>query len=397
MRDQMEKQILTARTPVVLVYRSNLLPRSETFIKEQLLALRRWRGVLIGKRQLHELPLDGANIRILRGESPSFLERLRWKTSTWTRMIPRSAVRLLAQENASLLHAHFGVDAIEAWPLAKVFDLPMLVTLHGYDINIDRKWWEAGYGGRRMRSYPTKLLKLAQQPRVRFIAVSNAIRRKAISCGIPEDKVWVSYIGVDPTKFAPGGPAIDKREPRVLFVGRLVEKKGCEYLIRAFARVQQTISNASLTIIGNGDLRDRLQQLAHQLGVSVDFLGAVSNAEVIRELQRSRVFCLPSIRAANGDEEGLPIALLEAQASGVPVVTSAIGGATEGIDEGVTGFAFTEGDMEALAARLVHLLTDDALALSMSLAGPRFISNKFDLVRGTKRLESLYDTMISAR
>ena len=103
MREQMEKQIPTTQTPVVLVYRNNLLPWSETFIKEQLLALRHWRGILVGKDLLHELPLDVANIRILRGDSPSFLERLRWKISTWTNTIPRSVTRLLAQENTSLI------------------------------------------------------------------------------------------------------------------------------------------------------------------------------------------------------------------------------------------------------------------------------------------------------
>lgn len=88
---------------------------------------------------------------------------------------------------------------------------------------------------------------------------------------------------------------------------------------------------------------------------------------------------------------GFGIVLLEAEGSGVPVVTSAVGGATEGIDDGVTGFAFEERDVDTLAARLITLLTDDAVATSMALAGPRFISDRFDLYRCTERLELLYD------
>lgn len=394
MRDQMEKQTLTQR-PVVLVYRGMLLPWSETFIKSQLLALRRWRGILVGNYQLHELALDGANIRVLRGDQSSFLTRFRRKIDLWTSTVPRSITRLLARDNACLLHAHFGVDAIEAFPLARAFNLPMLVTFHGYDINIDRKWWEAGYGGRRMRSYPERLLKLAAQPRVRFIAVSDTIRRRAISFGIPADKISVSYIGIDAASFAQSGPPVHQRARRVLFVGRLVEKKGCEYLIKALSRIQLAVPDVSLTIIGDGELREDLQRLSHRLGVWAIFRGAVSNAEVMQELQRTRVLCLPSVRAANGDLEGLPIALLEAQASGVPVVTSTLGGAAEGIDYGVTGLTFDERDVEGLADRLVRLLTDDVTASSMSLAGPRFIASKFDLVRCTERLESLYDMMIS--
>jgi glycosyltransferase involved in cell wall biosynthesis len=377
--------------PTVLVYRRILLPLSETFIKDQLIALRRWRGVLVGLHRLRELPLDGIDVRTLRADHRTFFERLRWKLSKWIGTVPQPVIERLKKEGAALLHVHFGVDAIEAWPIAKALNLPMLVTLWGYDINIDRGWWEAGHGGRNMRSFPTRLLKIARQPRVRFIAISDAIRQRAISYGIPEEKIWLCHTGIDCAKFAPSGLPIVERERRVLFVARLVEKKGCEYLIRAFAKVQKKVLDASLIIVGDGDLRDELQQLARELEVNAQFRGALSSVEVVRDLQMTRVFCLPSVRAANGDAEGFGIVLLEAEASGVPVVTSAIGGATEGIDHGVTGFAFAERDVDTLAARLTTLLTDDALAISMAHAGPRFVSDRFDLYRCTERLESLYD------
>ena len=331
----------------------------------------------------------------MRGDSHAFFERVRWKLSALMETAPRSVINRLAPENASLLHAHFGVDAIAAWPIAKALKIPMLVTLHGYDITIDRQWWEAGHGGRSMRHYPSQLLKLALEPGVRFIAVSGAIRQQAISRGIADDKIWVSYIGIDPTKFAPRGLPIIERGRRVLFIGRLVEKKGCHYLIKAFSKVQQEIPDASLTIIGDGHLRSDLQQLARNLSVRADFRGAVSNDEVILQLQDSRVFCLPSVRAANGDSEGLPIVLLEAQASGVPVVTSAISGGAEGVCEGITGLRFNQRDVETLATQLIYLLTEDSVAASMALAGPCFIADKFDFFRCTERLENLYDAMPS--
>lgn len=375
----------------VLVYRRYLLPLSETFIKDQLVALRRWRGVLVGQSELRELPLDGIELRILRAKNRTYSERLRWKLSKYMGTVPQPVIKRLKHEGASLLHAHFGVDAIEAWPIASALNLPMLVTLWGYDININREWWEAGDGGWSMRSYPARLLQLAQQPRVRFIAITDAIRRRAISYGIPETKIWLCYPGVDTEKFAPSGRPILERERRVLFVGRLVEKKGCEYLIKAFAQVQQTVPDATLVIVGDGALRGELRQLAHRLQVHARFRGALSNADVTRELETARAFCLPSVHAANGDAEGLGIVLLEAEASGVPVVTSAMGGATEGIHDGVTGFAFGERDVDTLASRLITMLTDDAVATSMALAGPRFVSDKFDLYRCAERLELLYD------
>jgi glycosyltransferase involved in cell wall biosynthesis len=108
-------------------------------------------------------------------------------------------------------------------------------------------------------------------------------------------------------------------------------------------------------------------------------------------LAEARVFCLPSVTAESGDAEGLPLVVLEAQASGVPVVTSARGGATEGIRDGVTGYAFAERDVAALAERLIALLTDDALATRFSEAGPPFIGENHDLYGQTAQLEALYD------
>lgn len=380
----------------VLVFRNILLPHSETFIKDQVKAIRRWRPVLVGLRSVHELPLDDVDYRLLMSNNGNLLGRIRWeisKTGGWL----RSSIERLKREEPSLLHIHFGVDAVQLWPLTKELKLPTLVTLHGYDITIEKEWWEAGHAGTRMRSYPSRLLQLAGERMVRFVAISEAIRRRAIEFGIPEQKISLCHIGVDTAAFSPGGKRINQRELRVLFVGRLVEKKGCEYLIRAFSQVQSRVPDASLVIVGDGPLRDKLQDLARHLGIRSFFQGTRSKKDVQRELERARVLCLPSVRARNGDSEGFGMVLLEAQASGVPVVSSAIGGATEGIDEGVTGFAFGERDVDTLAARLIHLLVDEKTATMFSAAGPSFVSRKFDLDKCTMRLESVYDLTSSIR
>jgi glucosyltransferase len=379
----------------VLVYATNLLPWSETFIKEQISALHRWHGTLIGMRRARQLSLDNIDVCVLRPDEPTFFNRLRWKVSRTFGTIPTSTVRQLSMSRPSLLHAHFGVEGVKAWPIAKALNVPMLITLHGYDINIHRDWWEAGYGaaygGPAMRRYPERLLKLASHPRATFIAVSEAIRRRAIAYGIPHEKVVVHYTGVDTSKFAPGGRAVAEREPRILFIGRLTEKKGCEYLIHAVAKVRENLRDARLVLVGDGELRNRLQQLAFDLGVSVEFLGALPPSEVLEQLHLARVLCLPSVTAANGDAEGFGMVLLEAQAAGVPVVTSASGGAQEGIQDGVTGLSFRERDVDALAAHLRLILKNDAVANSFSTAGRNFVSKHFSLANCTAALELIYD------
>jgi len=108
-------------------------------------------------------------------------------------------------------------------------------------------------------------------------------------------------------------------------------------------------------------------------------------------LNEARVLCLPSLTAANGDAEGLGMVLLEAQACGVPVVTSARGGASEGIIDGVTGFSFAENDVEELSERLYAVLADDVRALAMSHAARQFVLEAFDIRKCTQQLEDLYE------
>ncbi len=299
----------------------------------------------------------------------------------------------LRQERPSLLHAHFGPEAVSANPIARALRVPMVVTLHGYDITIDRDWWESGKGGGEMRSYPRRLLRIATQPETHFIAVSDAIKARAIAYGIAPDKVTTIPIGVDVTRFTPGSVPFSERRPRVLFVGRLVEKKGCGHLLRAMAVVRARLPDAELVVAGDGPLRAELEKLSGELGGGVRFMGALPPERVKSELDAARVFCLPSVRAANGDAEGFGLVLLEAQAAGVPVVSSALGGAREGILHGESGYRVEEGDVEGLADRLSELLARPGKAAAMGAAARRFVCARFDIRDCTRNLERHYNQL----
>jgi len=365
-----------------------LLPYSETFIKEQMLAYRSWRPVLVGSSLLHELPLEGLPVHLIDAPGARLTSRVRAKLRlAFGRPV---GLRSLREENVRLVHAHFGPDALEAASIARGLRVPMAVTLHGYDINIYRDWWEAGHGGANKRRYPSRLLALAHRPLIHFIAVSDSVRAEAIRLGIPAEKITTRYIGVDVAKFTPGPVPIAERGPRVLFVGRLVEKKGCQYLLQAMRRVKETLPEANLTIVGDGPLRKSLEGLSQELKVDARFVGALSSEAVRREFDQARVFCLPSIRASNGDAEGFGLVLLESQACAVPVITSARGGAQEGIIHGETGYGFAEKNVDEMALRLVELLTADDTATRMAGAARRFVARSFDISKVTPALESFY-------
>lgn len=377
------------KQPTVVVYKSRLLPYSETFIREQVRMLSGWHGILAGDRMVKKgLALDGLDVRLL-GYRHRITQRVAGLTSpyliwSWPRL------RALKAERADLLHIHFATDAYRIWPLARQLNLPTLITLHGYDINTYRSWWEAGNGGRMMRAFPAGLLKLAQDPRVRFIAVSRAIRQSAIDFGLPEEKITIRHIGVDTERFVPGPKPLAQRRD-ILYVGRLVEKKGCRYLLQAFEQIQQDFPQYRLVIVGSGPLEAELKSYAQERGVRATFLGALPTEQVRQCLDETRVLCLPSITANNGDAEGLGIVILEAQASGVPVITSARGGAQEGIVHGQTGFAHDEKDVAAIRQGLAALLGSDELATRFGQRGRENVVATMDIAACNLQLEELYE------
>lgn len=375
----------------VLVFRHELLPLSQTFVREQVLSYQRWHGTLVGySRDERGLSLDGLDFRILHRQTQSLFGRIVGKALRASVGAARHYARGLRKERAHLFHAHFGTSGTQSWPIAKELGLPMMVTLHGFDITVRPEWWQT-HGKGHMRSYPERLRELAGQKDVHFIAVSEGIRRSAMEFGIPAEKITVRHIGVDCRAFTPGGLPVAARPPRVLCVGRLVEKKGLEFLIRAMARVRRDIPAAELVVIGDGDRRPTLEALASSLNVNANFLGARSHDEVRAQMHLARAFCLPSVIAENGDEEGLPIVVLEAQACGVPTLASSRSAGLEGLADGKTGFAFAERDVDDLAEKLFQILCDDSLADSFSRSAPAFVARNFDIRLCTERLEHLYD------
>jgi glycosyltransferase involved in cell wall biosynthesis len=291
---------------------------------------------------------------------------------------PRRWLRAIAETKPAVLHAHFGSSALPASRIARALGIPLVVTYHGMDITVRAKT-EAEAARRRA----------AFAAADRVIAVSDFIRRALLEAGCPDGKITLHFIGVDTTKFTPG--TMPRSATEVLFVGRLVAKKGVGHLVRAMAEVRRTVPAAELVIAGDGPLREGLAREAAQLGVPARFLG-VQTPEQVQQLMRcAAVLAGPSIADDRGNAEGLPITFLEAQASGLPLIVSTSGGTGEGVRHGETGFLFDPGDEAALAAHLRTLLGDAGLRARMSVAARAHMEANFDLARQTAKLEGIYD------
>jgi colanic acid/amylovoran biosynthesis glycosyltransferase len=359
--------------PRVLVFKETLLPASETFVLAQVQGLRRYEAVLAGlERSPISLPVEDA---LLLTDKAGAMASRRAKVYRRVGIAPgfhREARRF----GPDLIHAHFASGGRSALPLARALRVPLLVTLHGADITV--------------KGAASRYKALAAEA-AGFLCVSEFIRGRAIDAGLPEEKLLVHFIGIDRTQFVPREHAV---AGGVLFVGRLVEKKGCEYLVRAMARVQRAHPEAHLTVVGDGPLRAQLESLAEELGVSCRFLGVRSSAEVREQLRKALIFCGPSVTAGNGDSEGLGMVFAEAQAMGIPVVSSRHGGIPEIVRDGVTGLLAEERDVAGLAAAIGQLLSDASLRERLRAAALADVKERFDLATQNAGLEEIYDTFL---
>lgn len=371
--------------PVVFVYADPLLPPSETFILGQGEALEGFTPYYIGPKWLERLGLEMPPERTLAINGiPGQIGRIREAPFRYCGVAP-FYFRRLRKLQPVLLHAHFGPGGLRALGLAEWLGIPLITTFHGFEATMtDAFALRAKYGHRH---YVRRRHVLAQRGQL-FIAVSQFIKSKILEQGFPEGKTVVHYTGVD-TEFFKADRGI-VRDPVVLFVGTLHEGKGCEFVIRAVAKVQSTIPEVELVIIGNGPLRSRLEQLAKGELRRCKFLGTQPREIVRHWMNRARVFSTASVTAKSGWTEGFGMVFAEAQAMCLPVASFASGGIPEVVAHGETGLLAKERDWEGLADNLRTLLLNWETWRRMSEAGRARVELLFNLKRQTAVLEELY-------
>ena len=277
----------------------------------------------------------------------------------------------LSKRKITHLHNHFGDSSCTVAMLtAAVSGIPYSFTLHGSAIFFEAHTWQLG----------TKL------DRAAFCScISNFTRSQAAIFAKAEtlERLHVVHCGVEPDRLVP--VTHEGQANAMFFVGRLVEAKGLGVLFTAMAELVPSRPELMLTIVGDGPDRQKLERKAAALGLTehVKFVGSKSQAEVAELLATAEVFVLPSYA------EGVPVVLMEALGSGVPVVASFVGGVAELVEDGVNGFLVAPGDPEALVNRLSQVLDDGELRASMGAAGREKVVTNFDSRLEAGRLATL--------
>lgn len=297
----------------------------------------------------------------------------------WEEEIVLGYVRAFNRRPAAVL-AEFGPTAVRLIEPCRRVRLPLIAHFHGYDISVRSVIEENRDGYARLFHSAAAI-----------IAVSKAMRALLIEMGAPRERVHYCPYGVDCDLFHPGDAAA--APPTALAVGRFVDKKAPHLTIIAFADVHRRNPAARLRMIGDGSLLGSCGDLVSALGLNnaVTFLGHQPHDAIAAEMRSARCFVQHSLIAANGDSEGTPNSILEAGASGLPVISTRHAGIPDVVIEGRTGFLVDEHDVRGMAEAWSRVIDDPALAGSMGRAARQHVSAAFAIESRLGQLWSIIE------
>jgi colanic acid/amylovoran biosynthesis glycosyltransferase len=285
----------------------------------------------------------------------------------------------------SLLHAHHGQLGILLLPFKDETKLPLVTSIRGRDATMANQ--PVGY---------LENMKMLFERGERFFPVCNYLADQLIAWGCPPEKIRVLYGGVDLDQFHYRAPNIESSSQNILSMGRLVEKKGHHILMQAFQKIKGEFPNATLTIIGGGEMEEQLRSLAVQLelGDSFRLLNHLHKSQVREQMANADLFVAASLVASNGDVEGIPNVLKEAMATGIPVVSTYHAGIPELITNDKEGVLIQENNVDALAGALEWMLENKALWPYYSANARAKIEQAFDLNQQLLQQASYYDELL---
>jgi len=286
-------------------------------------------------------------------------------------------------EDYDVVHCHFGPVGAMAALLKEtgVLSGRLVTTIHGYDIT--------SYVKGKGRGVYDHLFKVGDL----FMPISERWSKELLRLGCPEEKILVHHMGVDLDKFTfiPRGTS-DDQAINILTIARLVEKKGVEYGVRAVAKALSSYPDIHYTIIGDGPLRDTIQKLISDLKVEdmVELVGWKSQDEIVVSMREVDILLAPSVTSVDGDQEGIPVVLMEALAQGLPVLSTLHSGIPELIQDGESGYLVPERDGDALSDKLLMLLSERNRWRDMGMAGRECIEKEFNLHNLNNSLVDIY-------
>jgi glycosyltransferase involved in cell wall biosynthesis len=381
----------------VLIFCKDYLALTETFIYDAVCQLNEYHQVtVLCTQRYHEglYPFEGVIqesyrpplwLQKIRG----LLRRLGFPVSYRLTTFAQSVKTVLDQHGTEVIHCHFGHKSlllIDNLPLPSSGTLPVFITFHGYDAT--RKL-------RSSASYRRRLRAIFKREDIYPIFVSQALRQRVADYGIESPRSSVRYLGVDTERFqrlarAPLPPA-----GTFIQVASFREKKGQLLTIEAFHQCCQLCPDRDfrLIFIGDGPNLKPARELTERLKLNerVKFVGPLPHPRIPEWLAQARVYVQHSITDRTGDTEGLPIAILEAMAMEMPILSTRHSGIPEAVEEGVNGLLVDEKDIAAFARQMLRIADWELLPQNRQK-----VLAQFDQSRQVHRLGEAYRSAIAA-
>ena len=294
---------------------------------------------------------------------------------------------LLERHGADLMHIYFGHTGVHLLPFIEQWDKPCVVSFHGADVAQKPE----------IKDYPAKLRRLFKAVPLVF-ARSQSLVDRLVHLGCPPEKLRINRTGIPLNEF----PFVDRESPRdgkwrVVQACRLIPKKGVATSLRAFAIFKKDNPGAEFFIAGKGPLQSELEMLAGGLGIlrDVHFVGFLPQPKLLKLYASSHLFLHPSEISPNQDQEGVPNSVLEAMATGLPVVATRHGGIPEAVDHGRTGFLVAEEDHVGLANAMQLITSSPASLKQMGERAHAAVVERFGQDAQIDQLESFYEEAIT--
>lgn len=291
--------------------------------------------------------------------------------------------RFFKEQNVIAIHVHHGKHVKRILPASIEYNIPIIVSIRGRD------------GSSKFKSYTrnTKRYSSLVKHGTMYLPVCRFLAEELKTLGFPDEKIHVLYGGIDLSLF----PYMERTFPengeiRILSVGRLVEKKGFPTLIQAFKQIHAKFPNTKLHIIGTGKDEHKIRSLISEceLKDAVVLKGALDLHQISNELKKAHLFCLASQTGSDGDIEGIPNALKEAMASGLPVISTQHAGIPELIEHKVTGYLVPESDDIELAKGIQFFLEHPEIWKKYTQRARKVIEKNFDLNKQIQEQQRLY-------
>jgi colanic acid/amylovoran biosynthesis glycosyltransferase len=380
--------------PVAAQYVVTFLKPEMLHIYRQITALQAFRPVVFCQKRENADKFPFQDLRVLRKPLTHALRRLvqkQWlgRPVTIYRSEARRILAALEVDRAQLLHVYFGHIGVHLLPLLEICPLPVVVSFHGADAQVDLD-----------RPIHRRLTERMLEKATLLLARSESLAERLKALGAPPEKIRIHRAGIPLEQIV----FRQRKAPRdgawhCAQACRLIEKKGLHTSLRAFAEFGRRFPRAHFTIAGEGPQREELAAAAACLGIAerVEFPGFLSQEKLHALYAGAHFFLHPSEMGADGDQEGVPNSMLEAMASGLPVVATLHGGIPEAVEHGVSGLLTPERDSAALADSLFTLADDPARYARMSADAGARAAAQFDLNAQSRVLEGHYREALTLR